>query len=334
MEWLAWLAFLIAVTGLLALDLGVLRKKGEVPTVRTALIMTGFYVGLALAFSGVVFLLYDRQWFGFGHGSNAMGGGEAALKFITGYLVEESLSVDNIFVIALIFTYFRVPLAHQQRVLYWGILGAIVFRGAMIAVGTALVKFSWMHYVFGLLLLATAVRLLLASDDQLDPESNFLFRLLRRFYPVTPHFDGGKFFTEWNGRRSATPLFVTLLVVESTDVMFAVDSIPAIFAITTDPFIVFTSNIFAILGLRSLYFALAGMMDMFKYLKTALVFLLAFIGVKMLLQHHLEISTPVSLAMVVGILAVGVVASLVASKRDLRRSSPPPEQGPPAPPAS
>ncbi len=319
---LVWAAFIVAVLALLALDLGVLRRKGTAPTVRTALAMTAFYVSLAMSFSVLVYFLYDRQWMGFGVGPDALGGKQAMLQFITGYLVEESLSVDNIFVIALIFTYFGVPPQHQQRVLYWGILGAIVFRGIMIALGTALVtRFAWMNYVFGLLLLATAVRLLLVSDDKLDPESNFLFRLLRRFYPVTPHFDGGNFFTSWSGRKAATPLFVALLVVESTDVLFAVDSIPAIFAITTDPFLVFTSNIFAILGLRSLYFALAGMMDMFKYLKTALVVLMAFIGVKMLLHHHAHISTGASLAVVVGILASGVAVSLVAQRREAARKA-------------
>jgi tellurite resistance protein TerC len=316
MTWLIWIGFLAVILLLLALDLGVLRKKGQTPTVRSALLMTGFYVALAMAFSVVVWLLYENKWFGFGLGDAPLSGHQAALQYVTGYLVEESLSVDNIFVIALIFTYFRVPAANQQRVLYWGILGAIVLRGAMIGLGAALVaKFSWMNYVFGLLLLATALRLLLAGDEEVNPESNFLFRILRRFYPVTPHFDGAKFFTMASGRKAATPLLVTLLVVESTDVLFAVDSIPAIFAITQDPFLVFTSNIFAILGLRSLYFALAGMLDMFKHLKTALVVLLAFIGVKMLLHHHFEISTGVSLAIVAGILASGVVASLVAARR-------------------
>jgi len=321
MSWLIWIGFIAIILLLLALDLGVLQKKQEIPTVRRALIMTAFYVSLAMGFSVIVYLMYENKWFGFGLGlglgEDGLSGSQAMLQYVTGYLVEESLSIDNIFVIAMIFTYFRVPLEHQHRVLFWGILGAIVFRGAMIGLGAALVaRFSWMNYVFGLLLLATAVRLLLAGDDEMNPESNFLFRLLRRFYPVTPHYDGGKFFTMAAGRKAATPLLVTLLVVESTDILFAVDSIPAIFAITQDPFLVFTSNIFAILGLRALYFALAGMLDKFKYLKTALVFLLAFIGVKMLLHHHFEISTPVSLAIVVGILTVGVMASVLSGRRE------------------
>ena len=342
MTWLIWVGFLAVILLLLALDLGVLRKKQQTPTVKSALLMTAFYVGLAMAFSVVVYLLYEHKWFGFGLGDASLSGHQAALQYVTGYLVEESLSVDNIFVIALIFAYFRVPVANQPRVLYWGILGAIVLRGAMIGLGAALVaRFSWMNYVFGLLLLLTAARLLLADDDELNPESNFLFRILRRFYPVTPNFDGPRFFTTSAGRKAATPLLVTLLVVESTDVLFAVDSIPAIFAITQDPFLVFTSNIFAILGLRSLYFALAGMLDMFKYLKTALVVLLAFIGVKMLLHHRFEISTAVSLAIVAGILAAGVLVSVIASRRGSAAagpSGPPagppgPAAGPPAPPA-
>jgi tellurite resistance protein TerC len=324
MPWLAWVVFIALVLVLLALDLGVLRRKESAPTVRDALIWTAFYVTLAMSFALVVYVLYDRHWLGFGLSGEVTTGSQAALKYLTGYIVEESLSVDNIFVMALIFSYFSVPLTLQHRVLFWGILGAIILRGTMIGLGAALVaKFSWMNYVFGTLLLVTAVRLLGASEDKLDPESNFLLRLLRRIFPVTSEFEGRRFFTMLAGRRAATPLLVTLLVVESTDVLFAVDSIPAIFAITADPFLVFTSNIFAIMGLRALYFALAGVLDMFRFLKTSLVFLLAFIGVKMLLHAHVEISTPISLAVVAGILSVGVAASVIASRRESSRGAGP-----------
>jgi len=316
MIWIAWVVFVAMVLLLLALDLGVFRRKESSPTVRQALFSTAFYVSLALSFSVLVYFLYDRHWLGFGLAGEVTTGSQAALKYLTGYIVEESLSVDNIFVMALIFSYFNVPVALQHRVLFWGILGAIVLRGAMIGLGATLVaRFSWMNYVFGALLIITAIRLLGASEEKLDPESNFLLRILRRFYPVTSTFDGRHFFTSLNGRRAATPLLVTLLVVESTDVLFAIDSIPAIFAITSDPFLVFTSNIFAIMGLRALYFALAGVLDMFKYLKTSLVFLLGFIGVKMLLHDHFHISTGISLAVVAAILGMGVVASLIATKR-------------------
>lgn len=318
MEALVWVAFILLVLGLLALDLGVFHRKDHVISIREALAWTGFWIALALAFSAFVFLLYENQGFGFGvfHGAR-VGGSQAALQFLTGFLVEKSLSVDNIFVIAMIFSYFAVPLVFQHRVLYWGILGALVLRGAMIGMGAALMaSFGWMVYVFGALLLLTAVKLLVARHDNLEPEKNPLVRLLRRVVPVSSTFRGHDFFIVEDGRRGVTPLFVALVVVESSDVLFAVDSIPAIFAITADPFIVFTSNVFAILGLRSLYFAIAGMIDRFRYLKTSLVFLLAFIGVKMILSHHHPIPTVVSLSVILGILGVGTFASVFASHRD------------------
>ena len=314
-----WIAFFVLVFGFLALDLGVFHRRPHAISIKEALAWTAFWIALALAFNGFVYLLYEHHWLDFGTSSlrHELEGSEAALKFFTGYLVEKSLSVDNIFVIAMIFAYFGVPLQYQHRVLFWGILGALVLRGVMIAAGTALItKFSWTTYLFGALLLLTAGRLLVTRHDNLEPGRNLLVRLVRRVYPVSNDFDGSHFFTAIDGKRAITPLFLALIVVESSDVMFAVDSIPAIFAITSDPFIVFTSNVFAILGLRSLYFAVAGMMARFRYLKMSLVFLLTYIGVKMLLTHHHPIPTAVSLAVIVGILAVGVVASVAAAHRD------------------
>jgi tellurite resistance protein TerC len=238
---------------------------------------------------------------------------------VTGYLLEWSLSVDNIFVIAIIFTFMKIPPQFQYRVLFWGIVGAIVLRGAMIAMGAALIHaFDWTFYLFGAILLYSAARMLRSEEDQFDPSKSVLVRLARRVYPVTDKLDGERFFTRVDGARAATPLFVTLLLVDFADVVFAVDSIPAIFAVTQEPFIVFTSNAFAILGLRSLYFAIAGLMMMFKYIKFSLIFILGFVGVKMLLHHHLDIPHAISLGVIVGFLAIGIVASLWSTRREQR----------------
>jgi tellurite resistance protein TerC len=237
------------------------------------------------------------------------------LQFVTGYLLEWSLSVDNIFVIALIFAYLKIPTLYQYRVLFWGIVGAIVLRGLMIAAGTALLaQFDWMFYVFGAVLLVSALRMLRNDDEDRDFGSSFPARLVRRFIPVTEHLDRARFFVRRDGRLYATPLFVALIMVELTDVVFAVDSIPAILAVTRDPFLVFTSNAFAILGLRSLYFAVAGLMSMFRYLRYSLVLILAFVGVKMLLVSRYHVPNMVSLGIIVGTLAGGIVASLVATR--------------------
>jgi len=325
MEIVLWLAFLVIVIGLLALDLGVLNRKAHVISTPEALGWTAIWVILALVFNVAVYYLYEHHLLGIGAElGHELNGRQAALLFFTGYLVEKSLSLDNIFVIALIFAYFRVPAMYQHRVLFWGILGALVLRGAMILAGAALIRrFDWIIYVFGALLILTAVKMLVARHDNLEPNKNPLVKLARRLYPVSPDFEGSRFFTRLEGRRAVTPLFLVLLVVESSDVLFAVDSIPAIFAVTTDPFIVFTSNVFAILGLRSLYFVLAGIMDKFRYLKMSLVFLLAYIGVKMLLSHHYPIPTFVSLCVICGILAVGILASIYAGQRDTARLSGP-----------
>jgi tellurite resistance protein TerC len=313
-----WAGFLAFVLGLLALDLGVFHR--EVRAIRTgeALAWAAFYVTLALAFNVLVFFLYERNWLGVGISvGHPLDGRTAALQFLTGYLLEQSLSLDNVFVIALIFSYFRVPLAYQHRVLFWGILGALVMRGAMIGLGAALItRFDWVIYVFGGILILTAVRMLLAGNEEPDPEKSPVIRIARRIYPVTPELHGERFFVQLNGARAATPLFLVLLMVESSDVLFAVDSIPAIFAVTQDPFLVFTSNVFAILGLRNLYFAIAPLLNRFKYLKQSLVFILAFVGVKMILAHTQPIPTITSLSVIIGILGVGILASALAASRE------------------
>jgi tellurite resistance protein TerC len=318
MNWIVWAGFFAIFIGVLALDLGVLHRESRAMSVRQALGWTIVWITVAMSFSGLVFGLYEHHWFGWGQSAAAPNGTEAALQFVTGYLLEWSLSVDNIFVIAVIFTFMKIPTQFQYRVLFWGIVGAIVLRGAMIAMGAALIHtFDWMFYVFGGILLISAARMLRSEEDEFDPGKSVLVRLARRVYPVTDKLDGERFFTMVDGARAATPLFVTLLLVDFADVVFAVDSIPAIFAVTQDPFIVFTSNAFAILGLRSLYFAIAGMMMMFKYLKLSLIFILGFVGVKMMLHHHLEIPHSISLGVIVGFLAIGVIASLWVSRREV-----------------
>lgn len=315
---LLWTGFILIILALLALDLGVLNRKPHEISVREALLWTVFWIALSLIFGIAVYYMYESNWMGieFATGTG-IPGRQAALQYITGYLIEKSLSLDNIFVIALIFSYFQVPLKYQHRTLFWGILGALVLRGVMIAAGVALIRrFDWIIYVFGGLLLFTAVKMLVSKQDNVEPDKSPLVRLARWIYPVTSVYEGQRFFTRIDGRRAITPLFLVLLTVESSDVLFAVDSIPAIFAITRDPFIVFTSNVFAILGLRSLYFALAAMMGLFKYLKYSLVALMAFVGVKMLLSHHFPIPTGISLAVIAAILAVGITASVISSKKN------------------
>ncbi len=317
-ELLVWSGFLVVVLAMVLLDLGVFHRRRRVPGLPEALGWTALWVTLALAFNVLVYFLYGEDWLGWSQlHDHALTGRQAALQFFTGYLLEKSLSLDNIFVIAMIFAYFRVPLIHQQRLLLWGVLGAVVLRGLMIAAGAALLaRFDWITYLFGGLLIASAVRLLVARHDNLEPDRNLLVRLARRVYPVTADTESGRFFVRIDGRRTMTPLFLALILIESGDLLFAVDSIPAIFAITRDPFLVFTSNVFAILGLRSLYFALAAMMSRFRYLKMSLVFLLAYVGVKMILSHHHPIPAVVSLAVIGVILGVGVMASLLVGAGD------------------
>lgn len=312
---LVWGAFFVLIGAMVALDLGVFHRKARVISLPEALAWTFVWVAMAMLFNVGVYFLYELNPAGWDVDTQQLTGREAALQFFTGYLVEKSLSVDNIFVIAMIFAHFRVPLAEQHRVLFWGIIGAIVLRAIMIFAGVALIeRFDWIVYVFGALLIYSAAAMLVIRHDTLDPEKNFLVRLVRRFYPVTTEFHGSRFFVELDEKRTATPLFLALVLVEASDVTFAIDSIPAIFAITRDPFIILTSNVFALLGLRSLYFVLAGLMEKFRYLKMSLVFLLAYIGVKMMLVHHYPIPNVVSLAIIAGILSVGILASLAVGR--------------------
>jgi tellurite resistance protein TerC len=333
MLWM-YAGFVLLVLVLLALDLGVFHRRAHEVKMKEALGWSAFWIALGLAFTGVIYLGYERHWLGLGLTPDAMSNGaavangvyndgsSAALKYITGYLVEKSLAVDNIFVIAMIFSAFAVPPRYQHRVLFWGILGALIMRGAMIAAGAALIRdFAWIIYVFGGFLILTGVKMLLLDSGPKDPRQNPVVRLARRILPVTDEHHGEKMFVRAGrtGKRMITPLFLALLMVELTDVVFAVDSIPAIFAITTDAFLVFTSNVFAMLGLRSLYFALAGMMGSFRYLKVALAFVLMVVGVKMMTHTWLkQLLGPsfnlILLAVVLGILATGVVASLLAKK--------------------
>ncbi|RPI16364.1 MAG: TerC family protein [Lysobacterales bacterium] len=314
---LVWGAFLAFFLTLLFLDLSVLHRESAELSVRQALFWTGVWVSVAMSFTAVIYGLYEHRWLGFVPAAEVASGHDAVILYVTGYLLEWSLSVDNIFVIALIFAYLRIPPLYQYRVLFWGIVGAIVLRGLMIIAGAALLRqFDWMFYVFGAILLLSALRMLRDDDEDRDFGTSFPARLVRRFVPVTEELDRARFFVRRDGRLHATPLFVALVMVELTDVVFAVDSIPAILAVTRDPFIVFTSNAFAILGLRSLYFAVAGLMAMFRYLKYSLVLILAFVGVKMLLVNFYHVPNLVSLGIIVGTLAGGVVASLWATRRE------------------
>ncbi|MSP91393.1 MAG: TerC family protein [Myxococcales bacterium] len=321
MEIAIWAGFLLMVIGFLALDLGVFNKKDHVIGFREALRWTLVWVAVSMVFGGAVWFLYENRIAGFGGRPEELGldagatvrGLDAFFAYLTGYVVEYSLSIDNIFVIALILQTFKVPRELQHRVLFWGIFGALLMRAAMIGAGAVLIhQFEWTMYLFGAILLFTAGKMALQGDDHMDVHDSWTVRTARKFYPVTKEFDGNKFFTILaDGRKAMTPLMLVLLLVETTDVLFAVDSIPAVFAVTTDPFLVFTSNVFAILGLRSLFFALAGALDKFRYLKPALVVLLAFIGVKMVLAHHVKISPTLSLGVIGLILGTGVAASLL-----------------------
>jgi len=310
-----WLGFILLIMVLLALDLGVFHRKIHRVSSREAILWTIFWVSLAMLFNVFIYFAYTYHWFGIGLSPYyEQSGKEAAFKFFTGYVIEESLSLDNIFVMALIFSYFKVPAKYQHRVLFWGILGAQIMRGVMILAGIALInKFSWMIYLLGILLIFTALRMLVNKQQSFDPDKNILVRIARKIYPVASEYNGPKFFSRVDGQKAITPLFLVLLIIESTDILFAIDSIPAIFAITTDPYIVFTSNIFAILGLRSLYFALASMLDKFRYLKVSLVFILIYVGIKMLLSHSYKIPILISMSIIAGMLSIGIFTSIVAT---------------------
>jgi tellurite resistance protein TerC len=292
-----WAAFNGFVLLMLALDLGVFHRKSHVVKVKEAIAWSIVWVVLSFLFAGGIY--HFR-------------GTEPALQFVAGYLIEKSLSVDNLFVFLVLFSFFKVPPVYQHKVLFWGILGALVMRAALIAVGAALIaRFHWTMYLFGAFLVLTGVKLALQRGETVNVEGNWVVRLFRKIWPVTDHYEEGRFFVKKDGRRWATPLFLVLLTVEFTDLVFALDSIPAIFAVTPDPFIVYTSNVFAILGLRSLYFALAGVMDLFCHLKYGLAAILAFVGAKMLLADVVKIPIGISLAVVGSILAISVLASVL-----------------------
>jgi len=308
-----WIGFNLFVLAMLALDLGVFHRKAHEVKFKEAIAWSLVWIGLALLFNLGI-------WIGWVGGYTEADRGRVALEFFTGYLVEKSLSVDNVFVFAMVFTYFAVPAAYQHRVLFYGILGALIFRAVFIFGGLWLIeKFSWTIYIFGAFLILTGIKMAWAKGKQIDPERNPVIRLARRFLPITPSFVLDRFFARVDGRLMVTPLFLVLLFVETTDVIFAVDSIPAIIAITKDPFIVFTSNVFAILGLRALYFALASFMGMFHYLTYGLAVLLVFIGGKMLAHAALAYKMPVglSLGVIGGIIAVSVIASLLKSPQQV-----------------
>jgi len=309
-----WGAFLGFVLAMLALDLGVFHRQAHKIQMREALVWSGIWISLALVFNALLFFFWDRIQPGSTYTNK-----EAGFAFLAGYLIEKALSVDNIFVFLLVFGYFAVPEKYQHRVLFWGIIGALIFRALFIALGSTLLeRFHWTMILFGVFLVFTGIKMALAKDHKIDPEANPLVRLVRKFIPVTPEYQGQKFFVRLNGKLWATPLFVVLLVVEFTDIIFAVDSIPAIFAITSDPFIVFTSNVFAILGLRALFFALAGLMQMFHYLSYGLAAILVFVGGKMLYGYAEKSLVPdwpkfpvvVSLGIIVLILATAIIWSI------------------------
>ena len=295
-----WIGFNAFVVTMLVLDLTVFHRKAHVIKFKEAIGWSIFWISLAAAFAVIVYFWRGKH---------------VALEFTTGYLIEESLSVDNLFVFLLIFRYFKVPGQLQHKVLFWGIIGALVMRFVFIWAGVALInRFHWIIYVFGAFLVYTGLKLLKSDDSEVKPEHNPVLRVFRKFMPVTDNYEGGKFFVRKRGVY-ATPLFLVLLVIETTDVAFAADSIPAILAITRDPFIVYTSNVFAILGLRSLYFALAGLMDAFHFLHYGLAIILSFIGVKMLISNFVHLPTWVALGVVAGVLTLSVVASLVFPKQ-------------------
>ena len=356
MIWI-WLGFIVFVLLMLALDLGVFHRKAHVVKMREALGWSAVWVTMGLLFSVFVYFGYENHWLGLGNTVDAVDGTindgkSATVKYLTGYVVEKSLSVDNVFVIAMIFGFLAVPPIYQHRVLFWGILGALAMRGVMIGVGAKLIaEFHWVLYLFGGFLILTAVKMLLVKTDHADPSNNLVVRLTKRLVPVTDRFHGEHFLVRAGtassheppvkgaavevdaavdrakaGTLMLTPLALALVLVEATDLVFAVDSIPAIFAITADPFLVFTSNVFAILGLRSLYFALAGMIDKFRYLKVSLAIVLAMVGAKMLAASWLKATIGPNfnfylLGAVLLVLTGGVVASALANRRDARRGA-------------
>jgi tellurite resistance protein TerC len=310
---LLWTVFSTFVLVMLALDLGVFSRKPHEVSYREALTWSGIWIGLALIFNAWIYQRFST---------------EKGLEFLTGYLIEKALSVDNIFIFVILFSTFAVPKIYQHRVLFWGVIGAIVMRGIFIAAGAALLqRFHWIIYIFGAILIYTGIKLIASRNEEMHPERNPIFKVIRRMIPAVHEYHGKNFFVKQNGRWLATPLFVVLIAVEVTDLVFAVDSIPAVFAVTDDPFIVYTSNIFAILGLRSLYFLLAGVIDKFHLLKLGLALVLIFVGVKMVIVEWYKIPIAISLAVIATILTMSVVGSLIFPAKEV-----PPGDGPGTPP--
>lgn len=296
-----WFCFLGFILAMLALDLGVFHRKSHEVKIKEALIWSAVWICLALVFNYGIYVFMGK---------------EKAVEFLTGYVIEKSLSIDNLFVFIMLFTYFNVDKKFQHKVLFWGILGALIMRAIFIFAGVALInKFHWIIYIFGVLLIFTGIKMLFQQDEKIEPEKNPLVRLFKRFFPVTEKEHGDKFFVKLNGRTVATPLFVVLLMVEFTDLIFAVDSIPAILAITNDTFIIFSSNVFAILGLRALYFALAGITKYFHYLKYGLSAILVFVGIKMTIVDFYKIPIVYSLMVIAGILFISVLLSVIIPKK-------------------
>ena len=313
---IVWISFLVAVLIFLALDLGVFNKTPHIISTKEAGKWTAIWITLSFLFSGVIYWLYETNYIA---NPDNLQPTTAAIKFITGYLIELSLSIDNIFVIAIIFAAFKIPQKYQHRVLFWGILGAIIFRGLMIFFGVMLInKFTWMTYIFGAFLIYTAMKMLFNGEvEQFEPKKSFIYKLLKKVMPISNHIDKEHFFVKRKHITAATPLFVALVVIEVMDVVFAIDSVPAILAITSDPFLVFSSNIFAILGLRSMYFFLANMLAKFSYLEYSLIAILSFVGLKMLVHDFIKLPEWVSLAFIAAALIIGIIVSLQKSKNEV-----------------
>ena len=318
-----WILFFVIIAGFLALDLGVFHKKDERVTMKQSLMWTAVWVSLALLFGIAIYFIYEYRWFDVNR--HNISGAKALMEYYTGYVIEESLSLDNIFVIAMIFRFFKIQHQFQHRILFWGIIGAVFFRLVMILLGSAFVeRFDWAMYVFGAILLLSAFKMIRGGEEDENFEKNLGVRLLSKIYPIDWTIQDGRYIAERNGKRVATALLAALVVVEFSDILFAVDSIPAIFSVTKEPFIVFTSNIFAILGLRNLYFFLANMMDKFKYMKYSLIFVLMFVGFKMIFHSYLEVLTEntwISLVIILGALSLGIIASVTSPKKWKRRKN-------------
>jgi tellurite resistance protein TerC len=312
---IVWISFFVMIFCFLALDLGVFNKNPHIISTKEASKWTAIWVILSFLFSGVVFWLYQNQYV---ENSCGLSPSNATIKYITGYLIELSLSIDNIFVIAIIFSAFKIPQKYQHRILFWGIIGAIVFRGLMIFFGVILIsKFTWTTYLFGAFLLFTALKMLFTKDeDEFEPKESFVYKILGKIIPITTHSDKAHFFIRKDSKTYATPLFVALVVIEVMDVLFAVDSVPAILAITSDPFLVFSSNIFAILGLRSMYFFLANMLEKFSHLEYSLIAILSFVGLKMIFHDFVEIPEWASLGFIALSLLIGILVSLNSDSVD------------------